>query len=1340
MGRINKSYLKQLAERKKFQSGGFSTEGYRRDSPDVDNPYNVIPSNYISMDDVDFPIYAVSNDGEEDILYPGEERIFSGDYVTEFPLKNMGNEKFGQTGFENFLKSQQSKNLNQRPAFLQQNVKPTTTCPKGFIFDSRAGKCVSESNYSFWRALNPETGVDPQKAIQQNQRYRTSYDYMQAYQNSPRYKEMLRNSAENEQDYLTLSEGRDKNLQTIPPLMLKAQPKESPGLGGESYDRTGQIILYPQSANNLDVPVHEISHSTDRPLDVSKSKERLMPKKDIDYIQKNKAQDIYSSRDYFNTNQYKQLSEDEFNKKASKFKSYYTDYIGDPSETRARLNAIRQLSKENNLYDPFTQKVNTDTYYKKLKNFNFRKTPDYDPMKQLQSIYSDEEIIYMLNNISKNESAQTEKYAQKGLENSSEQFLKNWVEKRKIRDAYIQEAYSMDQPEFVKRAQNFPPVVTVPNIDNNPNITGRYESSSGRVLRTPDAPPHVTTHEQTHYLQSFPSYMRTVHKDIVGNELKPVEQLSGDYKEKYDYFSNPDEVHSRIMVLREKAGFKPNKQVTEKNLNKFLKGYKGDVDNINDLLELSKDKKGLLNMLNYMAVKEKPTEYYGQKGFYKPDFRTKSQITNAQGQQRENTYVNPVVKNAAQLQRINQIQEQERQRRIKEAADRVQGTLRETNDADREAQNREDYTLLGRAQKLGRGDFNPLVVAAGAADMINPAALWYAGKDLVRGAQEVEKGISNLDLGQVGSGLLQTGLNALYLTPGVRAAGAPIVKNVAPLIKPVVKPVYNAVSSVVNSPKLNYLLEYKRLPKSLENIKKSPEASIEKIVNPKIDQVDQSARSYRFLEGLEKGAASLDESVAKRIKDLESAEGFKRLVAQEKEYLKSINYKGPVNTRAEINAQARINELKGYRNVNKEAGKYRKENIVTSNNEFVKDPDLYDNAYYNIPESNLTNMIVNDLYTPNLSSFNYGSSSQVPFVNIMKSPQLGSKVIPGEIGIGYNFIKNKPIEMHEIAHALQRRRILPFDKEIAKSITPKRYLTSGEKNSYKYFSKGSKKREPSAFLNELRESMQQKGFIPDYYSEIKPEQVQAAYNYFRKNPIGVFKPEAGLGKKFLSNTRIFDFMEPNQSNFQELSRLLNKAPAIVGAVGTGLGVGTLQQNQKPKGTYQGGGTILAEPDYDIYKAPKQGNYLLPDINRPYYTDEQGGKRSEYKMGFNLDGKETLLPTVVGGRQLTPEEAINRYYQTGLHMGQYNTPEEAEYASRLRTAKYNMLQDPARFNASMFQMGGTIGIPGVNGQVVSSGPQPLTSVKKTRGPISKDSKGDVKTMSNKQVKKILKNIK
>jgi hypothetical protein len=126
------------------------------------------------------------------------------------------------------------------------------------------------------------------------------------------------------------------------------------------------------------------------------------------------------------------------------------------------------------------------------------------------------------------------------------------------------------------------------------------------------------------------------------------------------------------------------------------------------------------------------------------------------------------------------------------------------------------------------------------------------------------------------------------------------------------------------------------------------------------------------------------------------------------------------------------------------------------------------------------------------------------------------------------------------------------------------------------------------------------------------------------------------------------------------------------------------------------------------------------------------------MGINVDGRETLIPTVVNGQQLSPDQAIDRYYQTGLHMGQYNTPEESDYASRLRTMKYNMLEDPVRFGTN-YQMGGTMGIPRVNGQVVSSQPQLLTSVRRTRGPLQKNNKGDVKTMPKKAVKNILKNI-
>lgn len=125
---------------------------------------------------------------------------------------------------------------------------------------------------------------------------------------------------------------------------------------------------------------------------------------------------------------------------------------------------------------------------------------------------------------------------------------------------------------------------------------------------------------------------------------------------------------------------------------------------------------------------------------------------------------------------------------------------------------------------------------------------------------------------------------------------------------------------------------------------------------------------------------------------------------------------------------------------------------------------------------------------------------------------------------------------------------------------------------------------------------------------------------------------------------------------------------------------------------QGGGQYAVGP-YDEMMAPKQGNYLLPDINRPSYKDEFGGTRSEYKMGFNDNGKETLIPTVVQGKQLSEDEAVDNYYRTGLHMGKYDTVQDAENASALRTAKYNMLQDPVRFKMSEYvpnmQDGGTV---------------------------------------------------
>lgn len=64
----------------------FSTEGYKRNSPDVDNEQNIIPSGDITMEDVDFPVHGIDNEGNERVMQPGKNYTFPGNYVIETKL------------------------------------------------------------------------------------------------------------------------------------------------------------------------------------------------------------------------------------------------------------------------------------------------------------------------------------------------------------------------------------------------------------------------------------------------------------------------------------------------------------------------------------------------------------------------------------------------------------------------------------------------------------------------------------------------------------------------------------------------------------------------------------------------------------------------------------------------------------------------------------------------------------------------------------------------------------------------------------------------------------------------------------------------------------------------------------------------------------------------------------------------------------------------------------------------------------------------------------------------------------------------------------------------------
>ena len=64
----------------------YSKDGYKRNSKDRNNPFNIIPSGNITMEDVEFPVFGMDNLGNSKLMMPGANYQFPGDEVFEMPL------------------------------------------------------------------------------------------------------------------------------------------------------------------------------------------------------------------------------------------------------------------------------------------------------------------------------------------------------------------------------------------------------------------------------------------------------------------------------------------------------------------------------------------------------------------------------------------------------------------------------------------------------------------------------------------------------------------------------------------------------------------------------------------------------------------------------------------------------------------------------------------------------------------------------------------------------------------------------------------------------------------------------------------------------------------------------------------------------------------------------------------------------------------------------------------------------------------------------------------------------------------------------------------------------
>jgi len=92
--------------------------------------------------------------------------------------------------------------------------------------------------------------------------------------------------------------------------------------------------------------------------------------------------------------------------------------------------------------------------------------------------------------------------------------------------------------------------------------------------------------------------------------------------------------------------------------------------------------------------------------------------------------------------------------------------------------------------------------------------------------------------------------------------------------------------------------------------------------------------------------------------------------------------------------------------------------------------------------------------------------------------------------------------------------------------------------------------------------------------------------------------------------------------------------------------------------------VFSPPANQIGGTPFMGllepGNILNLYNRPVLKNPDGGWSTTLSKSFNIDGKETLIPTVVNGVKLSDQDAIARFKQTGEHLGKFATAEAADY--------------------------------------------------------------------------------
>lgn len=316
----------------------------------------------------------------------------------------------------------------------------------------------------------------------------------------------------------------------------------------------------------------------------------------------------------------------------SEWKTFAHDYVSTPHEVRARLGEIRYFGKKEGVYDPFTEQITPEIFQQYINKE--REDDNWQPMKpinELREDYTDEEILWMLQNISKNKhekegdefAPQSTKYGGSlkrfidgGEEDCREGYMKNenghcvpsvapeqvdadewyrnWYANRVIQDEEGQKLLNEARPKILKRAEKFPEVQyfeeSGPEAGYYSPKTGNIKLNSTLVGNNPFLKNEVLFHEKGHYL-TYPSLkdpemdtykkmlQHPIHKmkeyetDVIKNALVRKKNVPKKDRKYFKYISGDygEEISKRIMEMRRLAGFKPDQVITDKDVEDFYK-------------------------------------------------------------------------------------------------------------------------------------------------------------------------------------------------------------------------------------------------------------------------------------------------------------------------------------------------------------------------------------------------------------------------------------------------------------------------------------------------------------------------------------------------------------------------------------------------------------------------------------------------------------------------------------------------------------------------------------------------------------------------------------------------